>query len=294
MIPAGGSGRLTARVATKSGQSGRVSKSVTVVTDVTNSAPLQLRFGFEATSPVLVMPRANLYLSGQVGHPRAEKLLLRRSDGEPLEILEAKPDVAGTLDVSWQPAHPEDEANERGMVPKVGDVWLEVSTTKNAAPGRLSGTITVRTNHPQAATLEVPYTLILQAPIEPRPAEVRLWLSQGNAAGRQSVFRLSSTTGTPFTIKSMTLSSPELFEAVEATEGEQLHHNISISLRDGAAIDSGNLPTRASLTIATNDAEMPEVLVPLVLSNERLVGRRMPPVPHAAVPRPTGTPAAGG
>ena len=69
MIPAGGSGKLTARVATKPGQNGRVSKSVTVFTDEPGAQPRQLVFNFEASSPVMVLPRQTLYLRGQVGVP---------------------------------------------------------------------------------------------------------------------------------------------------------------------------------------------------------------------------------
>jgi histidinol dehydrogenase len=63
VIPAGGSGKLVARVHTGSNQDGRFSKGVSVHTDEPGSQDLRLSFSYKVSAPVVVRPHGQVIVA---------------------------------------------------------------------------------------------------------------------------------------------------------------------------------------------------------------------------------------
>ena len=62
MIPAGGSGKLVAKVKTRVNQNGRMSKAVTVTTDAPGQESLRLTLSFKIAAAIVVRPRPQIFV----------------------------------------------------------------------------------------------------------------------------------------------------------------------------------------------------------------------------------------
>lgn len=264
MIPAGGSGKLKAKISLRQGQTNPLSKSIMVYTDAGDARPIRLRLKVQPVAPVTVLPRMYVHLQASTGEPGGESLLLRRSDGKPLEVTSATSVPAERLDLSWRTVGEDGEEAVRGVAPVSGDVRLELRLAEDAPVGRRNGVLRVATNHPDAPTLDIPYVAIVRSRIEPRPAEVGLRAAPPGRAGRQTELRLSSTVGVPFEITRLEVSDPDLIRVeVVGEAARQLHHRLNVVLAKDPESDDPAREIRGWVRIHTSDASLPTVEVPV-------------------------------
>ncbi len=71
-------------------QNGRVSKSVNVYTSEPGAKNLRLRFTVDVRMPIAATPSFRFVLNTIEGQDASQRILLRRTDGEPLEIRRTK------------------------------------------------------------------------------------------------------------------------------------------------------------------------------------------------------------
>ena len=292
VIPAGSSGKLTAKMATKSTQRGRVSKSIAVTTDAPGQTELVLRFTVEVHMPVEASPSLRFIINLVEGQRGSARLLLSRDDGKPLEVERATVDTEG-LTVTAQPATdvsvpPKTEGKEEPQKPwgqsvrrktpidaGPGDVWLELRSAPTLGPGTHSGSVHVETNHPEAPEIELQYTVRVRPLIEVRPDVVRLWTtSTAHDAGRSAILTVRHNEEHSFEITGIEVSHPQLFSAVATPHPAASQQTVRVSLADDLGEDGLKGSVQGWVRIATNDDERPLIEVPVLVAPSRLLSRR--------------------
>ncbi len=259
MIPAGGTGTLTAKIKTTSTQNGPVSKGIQVSTNAVGAERLMLNVKFTAVSAVMVLPRAQLNLRGVEGETPVASVVLRRGDGEMMEITKID-NTDDRLTISTEPVVQPHQVGRTKT--RAGDVVLSVTTKPGLKAESANGRFKVRTNHPDAEPVEIVYAIRLLPMIEARPANVRLLLQDGNASARTALMRVQHNRRGKFKLTGAIASNPEIFKA-QLLDGESIQqvHSIAIMLLDD--VQPGDLQGRLfeTLTLTTDDPEHPEITV---------------------------------
>jgi hypothetical protein len=278
VIPAGGSGKLTAKMKTAATQQGAMSKSVAVTTDAPGAERLTLSMTFRAMPAVKVLPKDRVYLVGLVGEQPSTTLVLRRSDGEPLTITGVESSDPRLL-VTTEKVEKSGVEGRTEIMP--GDVKLIATVAKDVEAVTVNGQLSVHTNHPDAATIRVPVAFRLRSVIEPRPEHPVLVLEEGNAAGRNTLFRVQHNRRKSFRVTSLTPSAPDLFSAklVDDNEPNQVH-TLAITLADDVLPGAFSGRRMENLTVATDDPEQPELSVMVMVeARQRRSPREPRPLP---------------
>ncbi len=299
VIPAGGSGTLTAKVKTVGGQSRRFSKSISVVTDVTGRPPLILRFSVEAFSPIVSLPSFRINLTTIEGSLGRARILLHRADGENLAITKVvaeHPDlVVRTRPVTENGVPASDSDSEPDLWTELatrrrpinatpGDVWIELSTQQAPPPGNTAGSLHLNTNDPAAPEMSLPYMVRVRPMIETRPAAIRMWLSpvRGNE-GRSAIVSLRHSEGEEFAITGVEASHPRIFSAAANSTDSASRQVVRINLIEGLGADSLAESIDGFIAVATDDPARSRIEIPVVVSPTRTLSRRR------AATRPTPT-----
>jgi hypothetical protein len=289
-IPAGSSGKLVARLKTAMGQSGRISKLIAVTTDAPGAAEFRLRFSADVRMPVTVSPAYRFSLSLIEGRSGAARLTLARGDGRPLEILGASSGREG-LDLVVESAV---AAGEGGPAASRGTPtpWGQVDVAPPAAPtpeaipielrassslpaGTFSGTVRITTDHPEAPTLEIPYTLRVRPLIEALPASVRMWANASTGdPGRSTFLRLRHNGGRAFAIRAVEVSHPQHIVATAMPREESSEQTVRVTLQEGLDATALGAGVRGWVRIGTSDDDRPMVEVPVLISPARVLGSR--------------------
>ncbi len=308
MIPAGRSGKLIAKVHTRPTQSGMLSKSISVATNSPDAKSLRLSFKFMVETMISMKPRAQIFVNAIVGDPATGRILMHRSDGEKLEISAIRydnPDV----EVVAVGVDPKDE-KQAGLSPEPGDVWLIANAKDGAGAGNHSLKVWLTTNHPKMTEVEVPVTFRIKSLISAHPDQVRLWVQDGGAGPRGTIFRVIHNGGSDFEVTSVVAGDEALVKASLVVESSARMHNIRVEVSDGIkAADLGQKGKTTELIIGTSDPKQPEIRVPVLVAQRQVATRpgrgpaelrpqdiqRMGPT-KAVVPQPlpTGTPGVGG
>jgi hypothetical protein len=292
VIPAGGSGTLTAVLKTAPNQSRRFSKSINVVTDAEDARSLSLRFTVDVRAPIVARPAYRLSLTVITGTASSTGILLHRTDGKPLEIADLTLDHPDLV-VRARPVKEEPKATPvaehvgdlwselASRTKKVqaapGDVWIDLAVTSSAPPGTKTGTLRFTTNDPEAPTMSWPYTVRVRPLIEARPAEVRLWLSEGRMHdGRSSIVNLNRTMEGEFAITGVEVSHPEVFNATPMSTAAASRQAVRVRVAEG--LDRSEMAGRikGSIRVLTDDAELAVVEIPVIVAPTRALAVRRP------------------
>ncbi len=268
MIPAGGSGTLTAKVKTTATQSGGVSKSIAVTTDAQEAQRMTLSVTFTAVPAIAFLPRPQMNLNGVVGDQPTATLIVRRFDGEKLEITGVE-NTEERLVITAKPVTEPVQIGRDQAMP--GDVLLVASLAPGVADVSTNGKFRVRTNHPDSQVVDVVYTLRIRAAIEVRPDQIRLLLQEGNTAGRTMLARVQHNLRGEFKVTGVTPSNSGLFQATIVNgETRQQVHTVAVMLRD--EVLPGSLANRVleSLVLTTDDANQPQLVIPVLIEPKEL------------------------
>jgi len=276
VIPAGGSGTLIAKIKTTAVQSGPVSKSISVTTDAAGAERLMLNVKFTAVSAIMVLPRAQVTLTGIEGDEISNTLVVRRSDGEKLEITGID-NHDDRIEITSKTV---EKATTIGrQQAKRGDVVLTVSGAAGLPAVSSNGRFRFMTNHPDAPTVMVNYAIRLRPVIEVRPSQLRLVLQEGNAPARTMLMRIQHNRRGAFKITDIKTSKPDLFGA--QLVGENVQQQVqSVAVRINEDVEPGEIPNRLleTLVIHTDDEVKPRIEVS-VLIEPRAMRRPAQPRP---------------
>jgi hypothetical protein len=259
VVPAGGTGTLTAKIKTTSVQHGPISKSVAVTTDAPGAQRLMLNVKFTAVSLVSVLPRAQMNLRGVKGEVAETSVVLRRGDGKPLEVT----DIESTDDrivITTEQVLEERQVGRQKA--RIGDVVITAKTTPDLQPVMANGRFSVRTNHPDAEPVDIVYAIRLLPTIEARPDRVRLILQEGNDPARSALLKVQHNRRGTFRLTGVKASKPELIQArLIDGDREQKVHNVAVSIQDDVAPGSLTGRVFGSIVLTTDDPQQPEVTV---------------------------------
>jgi len=299
VIPAGRSGKLVAKVHTKSTQNATLRKSISVFTDDKTVKSLKLSMEFTVESMLTIRPRAQLYINGVVGKALETRVLLHRNDGKKLKIKEirfADPSVKLRTE-----AYDSKEKVPPGFKPVAGDVWLIAEVSEDARPGPRNTKAWLKTNHPEMGDLELPVNIRIRPLIEPSPGEVRLMIQKDGRGSRGTMFRLTNNGGEKFTIESIEVADPTLFKASVMDPEPTLVHRIQVELLNDVDFAAIKGSRQSKILMHTSVKAQPLVEVPVRLTAREVVkrskalpgGKKMKSKLNPR-PLPTGTPNPGG
>jgi hypothetical protein len=268
VIPAGGSGTLTARIETTVVQHGKVSKSVTVQTDAPAQDTVRLVINFEAVASIIAAPRLRLHLNAVEGERGSARILLHRPDGERLAISPT-PQEPGEFPVDLKivgiPVS-ETTALSGGGRAVPGDVWLEAVMAPHGEPVRWTGRVRVETNHPDAALLEVPISVWVRPVFDVRPQRVNLWIPEDASEMQPVTVRVTHAARKPFEVTNIEVSHPELFSATALTTSARRFHTIRVQLNDGVDVSKIHDMIKGSLRLHSSDPAEPVIDIQVGLS----------------------------
>ena len=220
---------------------------------------------------MLAMPTLRFILSAVEGEPADSRILLRRTDGKDLEV-----DIDGTGNPALRVRSKAvtKPAKEGRLQAEPGDVWLVLETKPGQRVVNSNGTVKVRTNQPDAPTLEIPYTVRVRPLIELRPATAQLWFGQENAARSQAVVTLTCYAGREFTITGIDVSNPELFSARADSQDASPRHRLWVNLAEGAKASSANQRIKGFVRIHTDLPGREDFKLPVLVQSQPPAGVR--------------------
>jgi hypothetical protein len=266
VIPAGGSGTLTAKIKTRAGRSGKSAKSISVFTDAPDAPKLRLLLGYDAVTPIVVSPHPRVYVHGVEGSSSTAEVLLHRTDGEKLEAEVKRITVSDGVKVTLE------TVTESGPGPgqstaQPGDILVTTELGKVPAGFAHNGLLVLGTNHPDVPELNLQLSLMMRPLIGVRPKNVQLWPEAGGPGGTEVSVRLHHGSRKLFGIESVEVLEPQLVEAQLTSVGDQRIHAVRVSLPlDFAGVDA---PQSTVLRITTNLAEKPVIDVPVTVTPSR-------------------------
>lgn len=292
VIPAGGSGRLTASLRSSPLYEGRVSKSVTVTTNAPGDTAHRLVFSVELRRPVAVLPSPALRLTVIEGVDRGRRFLLRREDGRPLEVTlrEVRGGHVRVLAVPAFTADPPDDRDSTAaaLSPRAGagDMWLELRPEPGLDPGSYSGEVVLATNVDEQPQLELPYSLRLRPLIDPVPQRVRLPAAAPTGGHPHSAtVTLTHALGEEFAVTGIAVSHPELFTASRVgTRPRAATQTLRVDVIAAAAGSDENAVVEGWCTVETDDPRRPSLTIPVVIGDQ---GPRRRPVRGTDAGAPT-------
>jgi hypothetical protein len=262
VIPAGGSGKLVAKVKTRGNQNGRLSKRVSVTTDAPGKERLQLSLSFNAVAAIIARPRPNLYLNSVVGRAGSARILLHRPDGEALRLTVPEGSLPEGIKLNLIEVT-EEEPGEQRFDPKPGDVWVEVAVGEDSSTGTFNRNLELITNHPQAPRFPVQLMVRVQPVFALRPTRVGLRVSGDGTGGSTAAVRITNAEHQAFAISGIEVSHPEIFSAeVVANEPRPVH---TVRIRSVPDLDpekiDGNLRGTVKITVSGSTEEVLEAQV---------------------------------
>lgn len=266
-------------------QRGRISKTVSVFTDAAGAENLRLSFTVDIRIPIEVLPSFRFNLNTIEGQGSSERILLRRTDGQPLLIRTAEVPLDGvTVRVAPPDAISEEEADPTpwgaysAKVPGdagPGDVWLEMAADGTLEAGRYSDAVRIATNHPEAAEIEIPYSIRVRPLIDARPVVVRMWTAPtAENTGRSAIVTLSHYGDRKFSVADVEVSHPAIFTAAAYSREPSTQQSIRAGLVEGLDAAAVGAVTEGWIRVTMNDPERRTLEVPVLIAPTQALSRR--------------------
>jgi hypothetical protein len=253
-------------------QNRRITKSIAVQTDAPDLKNLNLRFSVDVRTPIVFMPSDRLVISTVEGEEARKRFLLRRTDGEALEILSADTGDPA-LKVVAEPVVNKERTND--FEAAQGDVWLELVLPADSPIGSRTGKLRLSTNDPVAPSLEVPFAMRVRSLIEFRPEGIRLWPSPSRSGDGYSAFVSLNRNGKGnFTITGIEVSHPEIFSASVIPSEPAGRQTIRVELAEALGPEAIEATIEGWIEISTDDPVRSKLQVPVVVASNREGTRR--------------------
>ena len=206
------------------------------------------------------------------GQETRERVLLRRADGEALEVLSAETGDP-TLVVLTEPVLKKERTKDYEAAP--GDVWLELVLPADSPIGSHTGKLRLSTNDPVASSFEVPFALRVRPLIEHRPDGVRLWPTPSRSGDGYSGFvNLNRIGKGSFTITGIDVSHPELFSAAAVSSEPAGRQTVRVELAESLGPEAISGTIDGWIEISTDDPVRSKLVVPVVVASNRDGTRR--------------------
>lgn len=280
VIPAGGSGKVVAKVATRSTYNGRLRKSVIVTTNAPVAKTIPLKIEAEMVPAVQIRPTPYLRLETLEGERASGHVVLHRTDGKPLEVLGTRIGDDTLFGVNVTPVDGED--NIGGPELGAGDVRVEVIAKPQKGYVSKGDRLEIQINHPEVPVLTIPVSLRVRPVIQATPGHVRFRLTPAQKdRGASSVVVLRHNQGKEFSVTSVKSSAPDLVVAEPAEETSPEGRPMVRVTVPAAAWDSlGKGSRMAELIVETDAPEHAEIRIPVSLARTVMTRQSSPEPVH--------------
>jgi hypothetical protein len=285
VIPAGGSGKLRAKIKTSPLQDRSYNKSISVHTNAPGEEYLRLNLIAKSVAAISLKPKNYLTISALEGEAASSRIYLHRNDGKALEVSGVIDDLPA--DVRIRTGEVQAAMDIEGGRVEAGDVWVELELAVGQAVVRGSGRLTVRTNHPHADELQIPVRLWMKPLIDVRPNRVNLWVHRDQRQQRTITVRMTHSQQQGFELGDVEVSHPELFTATVTTQGSQVYHVLRLELAEGIDLEAVQSAVSGSVRVPSSEPQKPIVEIPVMISVRGQ--RRRPSARGGSLPTPTVT-----
>ena len=274
VIPAGGSGRLVATIDTAP-LLGQVSLAIEVRPADPAIPRLGLSIEADVWAPILVEPTNLVAFSGRMGAVEPIERTVRSRDGAPFEVLGTR-QTTEHFAVALEPIPAASEPSTTDAGPSSGPAERDgghaayrarVSIRPGAPLGPFGDTIVLRTSHPDAL-VDLRVKASLKPSVTVRP--ISLYFVRDDklpSGGRVRAVRVRGSQA-DFVLTGVHSSDaafrPELRTIAPGREYEVTVAYVGTDEDPGPGRGLPRLPTKATLTLQTNDAWQPLVRVPIV------------------------------
>jgi len=149
VIQPGKTGRIHARVKTKTLHTGKLAKTITVNTNAPGAERVILTVKMVLTTPLEFLPKPMVYLSAAPGEEKTQEVLAR-PHRPGMKVVGVRCD-SPVFRVSFEPAKPVAKGEKRlaaWLLPREGDYWIRITMPADTPAGIHRGEITVLTNDP--------------------------------------------------------------------------------------------------------------------------------------------------
>ncbi len=271
-------------------QRGRVSKTVNVFTDAAGAENLRLRFTVDVRMAIEALPSFRFNLNTIEGQDSSERILLHRTDGQPLVIRKAEVPLKGVtvrtdpVDASPPVAVPKEKTDLTpwgaagepvAITAEAGDVWLEMAADGTLEAGRYSDAVRIATNHPEAAEIEIPYSIRVRPLIDARPVVVRMWTAPtAENTGRSAIVTLIHYGDRKFSVADVEVSHPAIFTAAAYSREPSTQQSIRAGLVEGLDAAAVGAVTEGWIRVTMNDPERRTLEVPVLIAPTQALSRR--------------------
>lgn len=225
---------------------------------------INLRLGFVSQGLIDVLPSRFVSLNGFAGDAMTRTLILRRNDGQELEILGASARNPGVA-VETRPVTAENaqEAAKAARGARVGDVLLAVSATDAIQLGTSAGQIVIETNHPDKPQVLLPLRASVRALVDVQPRRVILNHRPGGATRTSAQVTLRHGRGRAFRVTGVEIEGelPGVSVSVP-TEGQVRQHRVELEVQ-GEELPPGRYS--GTLIATTGLKRIPPLRVPVTL-----------------------------
>ena len=149
VIQPGKTGKIHARIRTKTLHTGKLAKTITVNTNAPNAERVILTVKMILTTPLEFLPKPMVYLSARPGEEKTQEALAR-PHRPGMKVVGLRCD-SPVFRVSFEPAKAVakgEKALAAWLLPREGDYWIRITMPADTPAGIHRGEVTVLTNDP--------------------------------------------------------------------------------------------------------------------------------------------------
>ncbi len=149
VIQPGKTGRIHARIKTKTLHTGKLAKTITVNTNAPGAERVILTVKMVLTTPLEFLPKPMVYISAAPGEEKTQEVLAR-PHRPGMKVVGVRCD-SPVFRVSYEAAKPVAKGEKRlaaWLLPREGDYWIRITMPADTPAGIHRGEVTVLTNDP--------------------------------------------------------------------------------------------------------------------------------------------------
>ena len=251
VIPPGQTGRIIAKLNTKS-YKGKLSKSVTVISNDPERSTLKLMISCSVMG-IKVYPFSRVYFNARVGESQTKELTIQTIGEGPLTMTVEASNPYFKIDL---------ERLTDGPKPvNSADYWdqykLHVTLPKGFPEGRISETLTLKSNSAYEPTVSIPVSGRIFPSINVNPRSVVMTPKAGSKAPA-AIITVSQASGATLKVSKVMATPPELEARLRPAETRNLFY-VDLGWSDSQKKGTHN----GTVTIYTNDFFKPIINVPV-------------------------------
>jgi hypothetical protein len=253
-ITPGAEGVVRATLDTKD-FAGPISKSILVMTNDPREPTVSVVIKADVKPYVEVLPRPLIRFNAVQREPMNQKVVVVGAEGGENFKVTAVESSAPFLKASVRRLSGDELIDGKSG----GQYEVSVDLAKNAPVGPVSAQLTVKTDHPKAPEVVVKVYGVVRAMIHVTPTQIQFGTVDAKAKPGRNLIVVNNRTGQAAMEIGGVSVDDEAFDASVSTIEEGRRYQVTVRVKDDAPSGAHN----ATLSVATNDPDFPELKVPV-------------------------------